>query len=107
MARIHRAILSVSEKTGVVEFAKAISRLGVELYASGGTAKLLKEKKVPVRLIEEYTGSPEMLDGRVKTLNPKIHGGILALRDNPAHMKTIESHGIVPFDMVVVNLYPF
>jgi phosphoribosylaminoimidazolecarboxamide formyltransferase/IMP cyclohydrolase len=107
MARIHRAILSVSDKSGIVEFAKAISRLGVELYASGGTAKLLKEKKVPVRLIEEYTGSPEMLDGRVKTLNPKIHGGILALRDNPAHMKTIESHGIVPFDMVVVNLYPF
>jgi phosphoribosylaminoimidazolecarboxamide formyltransferase/IMP cyclohydrolase len=107
MARIHRAILSVSDKTGIVEFAKAISRLGVELYASGGTAKLLKEKKVPVRLIEEYTGSPEMLDGRVKTLNPKIHGGILALRDNPSHMKTIDSHGIVPFDMVVVNLYPF
>jgi phosphoribosylaminoimidazolecarboxamide formyltransferase/IMP cyclohydrolase len=107
MARIHRAILSVSDKTGIVEFAKAISRLGVELYASGGTAKLLKEKKVPVRLIEEYTGFPEMLDGRVKTLNPKIHGGILAMRDNPAHLKTIESHGIVPFDMVVVNLYPF
>jgi phosphoribosylaminoimidazolecarboxamide formyltransferase/IMP cyclohydrolase len=99
--------LSVSDKSGIVEFAKAISRLGVELYASGGTAKLLKEKKVPVRLIEEYTGSPEMLDGRVKTLNPKIHGGILALRDHPGHMKTIESHGIVPFDMVVVNLYPF
>ncbi|MBI5576565.1 MAG: bifunctional phosphoribosylaminoimidazolecarboxamide formyltransferase/IMP cyclohydrolase [Deltaproteobacteria bacterium] len=107
MARILRAILSVSDKTGIVEFAKGISRLGVELYASGGTAKLLKEKKAPVRLIEEYTGFPEMLDGRVKTLNPKIHGGILALRDNPAHMKTIESHGIVPFDMVVVNLYPF
>jgi phosphoribosylaminoimidazolecarboxamide formyltransferase/IMP cyclohydrolase len=107
MARIHRAILSVSDKTGIVEFAKAVSRLGVELYASGGTAKLLKEKKVPVRLIEEYTGSPEMLDGRVKTLNPKIHGGILAMRDNPAHMKTIDAHGIVPFDMVVVNLYPF
>jgi len=107
MARIHRAILSVSDKTGIVEFAKAVSRLGVELYASGGTAKLLKEKKVPVRLIEEYTGFPEMLDGRVKTLNPKIHGGILALRDNPAHLKTIEAHDIVPFDMVVVNLYPF
>jgi phosphoribosylaminoimidazolecarboxamide formyltransferase/IMP cyclohydrolase len=107
MARIHRAILSVSDKTGIVEFAKAISRLGVELYASGGTAKALKEKKVPVRLIEEYTGFPEMLDGRVKTLNPKIHGGILAVRDNSAHMKTIEAHGIVPIDMVVVNLYPF
>ena len=107
MARIHRAILSVSDKAGIVEFAKAISRLGVELYASGGTAKLLKEKKVPVRLIEDYTGFPEMLDGRVKTLNPKIHGGILALRDNPGHMKTIDAHGILPMDMVVVNLYPF
>jgi phosphoribosylaminoimidazolecarboxamide formyltransferase/IMP cyclohydrolase len=107
MARIHRAILSVSDKAGIVEFAKAISRLGVELYASGGTSRLLKEKKVPVRLIEEYTGFPEMLDGRVKTLNPKIHGGILALRDDPEHMKTLAAHGVVPFDMVVVNLYPF
>ena len=107
MARIHRAILSVSDKTGIAEFAKALSRLGVELYASGGTAKLLREKKVPVRLIEDYTGFPEMLDGRVKTLNPKIHGGILAVRDRQGHMKTLEAHGIVPFDMVVVNLYPF
>src|SRR5512139_3922173 len=107
MARIHRAILSVSDKTGIVEFAKGLSRLGVELYASGGTARLLREKKVPVRLVEEYTGFPEMLDGRVKTLNPKIHGGILAVRGNAEHMRTIASHGIVPFDMVVVNLYPF
>src|SRR5512134_1003116 len=107
MARIHRAILSVSDKTGIVEFAKAISRLGVELYASGGTAKLLRDKKVPVRLVEEYTGFPEMLDGRVKTLNPMIHGGILAVRGDASHMKTIAAHGIVPFDMVVVNLYPF
>ena len=107
MARIHRAIVSVSDKTGIVPFCKALSRLGVELYASGGTAKLLREKKVPVRLIEEYTGFPEILDGRVKTLNPKIHGGLLAVRGNPAHMKTIEEHGIVPFDMLVGNLYPF
>jgi len=107
MARIHRAIVSVSDKAGVVEFCRALSRLGVEMYASGGTAKLLREKKVPVRLIEEYTGFPEMLDGRVKTLNPKIHGGLLALRGNREHMKTIDAHGIVPFDMVVVNLYPF
>ncbi|MEK6696141.1 MAG: bifunctional phosphoribosylaminoimidazolecarboxamide formyltransferase/IMP cyclohydrolase [Candidatus Deferrimicrobiota bacterium] len=107
MARIHRAIVSVSDKTGVAQFCAALSRLGVELYASGGTAKLLREKKVPVRLIEEYTGFPEMLDGRVKTLNPKIHGGLLALRGNPAHMKTIGEHGIVPFDMLVGNLYPF
>jgi len=107
MARIHRAIVSVSDKTGVAEFCRALSRLGIELYASGGTAKLLREKKVRVRLIEEYTGFPEMLDGRVKTLNPKIHGGLLALRGDREHMKTIERHGIVPFDMVVVNLYPF
>jgi len=107
MARIHRAIISVSDKAGIAEFCRALSRLGVELYASGGTAKLLREKKVPVRLIEEYTGFPEMLDGRVKTLNPKIHGGLLALRGNREHMKTIDAHGILPFDMVVVNLYPF
>ncbi len=107
MARIRRAILSVSDKSGIVEFAKGLSRLGTELFASGGTAALLRGKKVPVRLIEEYTGFPEMLDGRVKTLNPKIHGGILAIRKNASHMKTIASHGIVAFDMVVVNLYPF
>ncbi len=107
MGRIRRAILSVSDKSGIAEFARGLSRLGVEMYASGGTAKMLKEKKVPVRLIEGYTGFPEMLDGRVKTLNPKIHGGLLALRKNASHMKTIASHGIVPFDMVVVNLYPF
>jgi len=107
MARIRRAILSVSDKSGIAEFAKGLSRLGTELFASGGTAALLRGKKIPVRLIEEYTGFPEMLDGRVKTLNPKIHGGLLAVRKNPSHMKTIASHGIVPFDMVAVNLYPF
>jgi phosphoribosylaminoimidazolecarboxamide formyltransferase / IMP cyclohydrolase len=107
MARIHRAILSVSDKAGIVEFAKGMSRLGVELFASGGTARLLKESRVPIRLIEEYTGFPEILNGRVKTLNPKIHGGILALRDNPEHAKTLAAHGVLPFDMVVVNLYPF
>jgi phosphoribosylaminoimidazolecarboxamide formyltransferase / IMP cyclohydrolase len=107
MARIHRAIVSVTDKTGVAEFCRALSRLGIEMYASGGTAKLLKENKVPVRFIEEYTGFPEMLDGRVKTLNPKIHGGLLALREKREHMKTLEKHGIVPFDMVVVNLYSF
>jgi phosphoribosylaminoimidazolecarboxamide formyltransferase/IMP cyclohydrolase len=107
MARIRRAILSVSDKSGIAEFAKGLSRLGTELFASGGTAALLRAKKVPVRLIEEYTGFPEMLDGRVKTLTPKIHGGILAIRKNASHMKTIASHGIVAFDMVVVNLYPF
>ncbi|MCL1926528.1 MAG: bifunctional phosphoribosylaminoimidazolecarboxamide formyltransferase/IMP cyclohydrolase [Syntrophorhabdaceae bacterium] len=107
MAKIQRAIVSVSDKTGIAEFCRALSRLGIEMYASGGTAKLLREKKIPVCLIEEYTGFPEMLDGRVKTLNPKIHGGLLALRGNREHMKTIEKHGITPFDMVIVNLYPF
>lgn len=107
MARIHRAIVSVSDKTGIAEFARGLTRLGIEIFASGGTAKLLRANRVPVRLIEEYTGFPEILDGRVKTLNPKIHGGILALRDKPAHMSTLAEHGIVPFDMVVVNLYPF
>jgi phosphoribosylaminoimidazolecarboxamide formyltransferase/IMP cyclohydrolase len=99
--------MSVSDKSGAAEFARGLSRLGVELFASGGTAALLRAKKIPVRRIEEYTGFPEMLDGRVKTLNPKIHAGLLAVRKNPSHMKTIASHDIVPFDMVVVNLYPF
>jgi len=107
MAKIKRAIVSVSDKTGITEFCRALSRLGVEMYASGGTAKLLREKKIPVRLIEDYTGFPEMLDGRVKTLNPRIHGGLLALRGNKEHMKTIGKHDILPFDMVIVNLYPF
>jgi len=107
MARIRRAILSVSDKTGIVEFARGLSRLGVELFGSGGTARLLRDRGIRVRPIEEYTGFPEMLDGRVKTLNPKIHGGILAVRDNPEHMRTIREHGIALFDMLVVNLYPF
>ncbi|HEY5995750.1 MAG TPA: bifunctional phosphoribosylaminoimidazolecarboxamide formyltransferase/IMP cyclohydrolase [Candidatus Deferrimicrobiaceae bacterium] len=107
MAKIQRAILSVSDKTGLIDFAKGLSKLGVALFASGGTATALKQKKVPVTLIEDYTGFPEMLDGRVKTLNPKIHGGLLAVRGKADHMKTIKEHGILPFDMVVVNLYPF
>ncbi len=107
MAKIQRAILSVSDKTGLIDFAKGLSKLGVQLFASGGTATSLKQNKVAVTLIEDYTGFPEMLDGRVKTLNPKIHGGILAVRAKADHMKTIKEHGILPFDMVVVNLYPF
>jgi phosphoribosylaminoimidazolecarboxamide formyltransferase/IMP cyclohydrolase len=107
MAKIQRAILSVSDKTGLLDFAKGLHKLGVELFASGGTAAALKAKKIPVTLIEDYTGFPEMLDGRVKTLNPKIHGGLLAVRGRKEHMKTIAEFGILPFDMVVVNLYPF
>ncbi len=99
MARIHRAILSVSDKTGIVEFAKGLSRLGVELFASGGTAKLLKGKKVPVRLVEEYTGFPEMLDGRVKTLHPRIHGGLLADLGNDRHRADLAALGIEPIEL--------
>ena len=105
---IKRALISVYDKTGIVEFAKAlVDEFGVEIISTGGTAKLLKESGIPVTLVEEITGSPEMLDGRVKTLHPKIFAAILADRDNPEHIRQLEAQGIKPIDMVVVNLYPF
>ena len=104
---IKQALISVSDKTGVVEFARALSALGVQLLSTGGTAKLLAEQGLPVVEVGTYTGFPEMLDGRVKTLHPKVHGGILARRDFPAHMAALEQHAIPTIDMVVVNLYPF
>ncbi len=107
MARIERAIISVSDKTGIEEFAKKLHEMGVEILSTGGTAKRLKETGIPVMEVSDYTGFPEMMDGRVKTLHPKIHGGILALRDNPEHMKALEEHGMKKIDMIVVNLYPF
>jgi phosphoribosylaminoimidazolecarboxamide formyltransferase/IMP cyclohydrolase len=107
MGKIQRAILSVTDKTGLVEFAGRLSGLGVELISTGGTAKLLRESGVPVKDISELTGFPEMLDGRVKTLHPKVHGGILHIRDNPQHRAAMSEHGIQPIDMVVVNLYAF
>ena len=107
MVKIKRALISVSDKTGVLEFAKELNKFGVEILSTGGTAKLFRENGIPAKEVSEYTGFPEMLDGRVKTLHPKIHGGLLALRDNPEHMKTIKEHGIGFIDMVVVNLYPF
>ncbi|MBJ6727012.1 bifunctional phosphoribosylaminoimidazolecarboxamide formyltransferase/IMP cyclohydrolase [Geomesophilobacter sediminis] len=107
MAKIGRALISVSEKTGVVEFSKALSGYGVEILSTGGTAKLLRDAGVPVKDVSEFTGFPEMLDGRVKTLHPKVHGGILGMRENPAHVAKMQEHGIEPIDMVVVNLYPF
>ncbi|MGO9127406.1 MAG: bifunctional phosphoribosylaminoimidazolecarboxamide formyltransferase/IMP cyclohydrolase [Terriglobales bacterium] len=107
MSRIQRAILSVTDKTGLAEFARKLSRLGVELISTGGTAKLLRESGIPVEDISELTGFPEMLDGRVKTLHPKVHGGILHRRENPAHRAAVAEHGIKPIDMVVVNLYAF
>jgi phosphoribosylaminoimidazolecarboxamide formyltransferase/IMP cyclohydrolase len=104
---ILRAILSVSDKTGLVDFAKELDRLGVELISTGGTARTLIDAGVPVRGVSDITGFPECLDGRVKTLHPKIHGGILAVRSNPAHMARLAELGIGPIDLVVINLYPF
>lgn len=105
---IRRALIAVYDKTGIAEFARAlVDEFGIEIISTGGTAKHLKEAGIPVTMVEEVTGFPEMLDGRVKTLHPKIHAGILADRDNPEHMRQLEEHGIKPIDMVVVNLYPF
>jgi phosphoribosylaminoimidazolecarboxamide formyltransferase/IMP cyclohydrolase len=106
-SRIHRAILSVTDKTGLVDFARQLSGLGIELISTGGTAKLLRDSGISVKDISELTGFPEMLDGRVKTLHPKVHGGILHRRENPAHTAAVAEHGIQPIDMVVVNLYAF
>src|SRR6187455_1114353 len=102
-----KALISVSDKTGVVALARALHEQGVELLSTGGTAKLLADAGLPVREVAEHTGFPEMLDGRVKTLHPAIHGGLLARRDLPEHMSAIAEHGISPIDLVVVNLYPF
>jgi len=107
MAKIRRAIISLSDKTGALEFAKGLADRGVEILSTGGTARLLRDAGVPVVEVSSYTGFPEMLDGRVKTLHPKIHGGILGLRDNPEHAAKMREHGIEPIDLVAVNLYPF
>ncbi len=107
MGRIQRALISVSDKNGIVEFARALSELGIEIISTGGTASLLRQNKIAVKDVSELTGFPEMMDGRVKTLHPKIHGAILALRDNPEHVAKMTEHGIAPIDLVVVNLYPF
>ncbi|MEE9543536.1 MAG: bifunctional phosphoribosylaminoimidazolecarboxamide formyltransferase/IMP cyclohydrolase, partial [Thermodesulfobacteriota bacterium] len=107
MIKIQRAIISVTDKTGVAEFAQELTKMGVEILSTGGTEKLLKEAGVKVIPISSYTGFPEMLDGRVKTLHPKVHGGLLGVRDNPAHEEAMKSHEIPPIDMVVVNLYRF
>ena len=107
MVKIRRALMSVSDKAGIVDFAFGLHTLGVEILSTGGTAKSLREAKIPVIEVSDYTGFPEMLDGRVKTLHPKIHGGLLAVRDNPKHMESLKEHAIGLIDMVVVNLYPF
>ena len=107
MALIKRALLSVSNKEGVLDLARALNSQGVELLSTGGTARLLRDASVPVTEVSDYTGFPEMMDGRIKTLHPKVHGALLGLRDNPEHIKAMAEHNIEPIDMVVVNLYPF
>src|SRR5438270_307192 len=105
--KVRRAIVSVHDKTGVVDLGRRLAALGVEILSTGGTASLLRKEGVPVREVADVTGFPEMMDGRVKTLHPKIHGGILARRDVPAHLEALDRHGIPPIDLVVVALYPF
>src|SRR5512145_3351613 len=107
MAAIKQALISVSDKSGILEFAKGLHAQGVKILSTGGTAKLLADNGVPVTEVADYTGFPEMLDGRVKTLQPKIHGGILARRDLPEHVATLQKHNIPTIDLVCVNLYPF
>jgi phosphoribosylaminoimidazolecarboxamide formyltransferase/IMP cyclohydrolase len=104
---IRRALISVSDKTGLVELAQALAGLGVELVSTGGTAGLLRDNDLTVTDVADLTGFPEMMDGRVKTLHPAVHGGLLALRDNPDHVAAMETHGIAPIDLLIVNLYPF
>ena len=105
--KIKRALISVSDKTGVVEFARQLQAAGVEIVSTGGTMRAIKEAGIPVTYVSDVTGFPEIMDGRVKTLNPYIHGGILAVRDNPEHVREMEEHHITGIDLVAVNLYPF
>jgi phosphoribosylaminoimidazolecarboxamide formyltransferase/IMP cyclohydrolase len=107
LRKIRRALISVSDKTGIVDFAITLKRFGVEIISTGGTAKTLREGGIDVRDVSEVTGFPEMMDGRVKTLHPKIHGGLLALRDNPEHVTAMDEHNIEAIDLVVIDLYPF
>src|SRR5690606_11360555 len=104
---VRRALISVSDKTGVADFARRLAEAGVELVSTGGTATLLRKEGLSVKDVSELTGFPEMMDGRVKTLHPKVHGGLLALRDNKDHMAAMETHGILGIDLLIVNLYPF
>jgi len=107
LAPVRRALISVSDKTGVVDFARGLAERAVEILSTGGTASLLRQAGLAVRDVSEVTGFPEMMDGRVKTLHPKVHGGLLALRDNAEHVTAMDQHGIEPIDLLVVNLYPF
>src|SRR5271155_1488612 len=107
MAQIRRVLISVTDKTGILDFARALAESGAELISTGGTARLIREAGIAVQDVSAVTGFPEMLDGRVKTLHPRIHGGILAIRGDAGHMRAIGEHDIAPIDMVVINLYRF
>src|SRR3989440_11445629 len=107
LVKIRRVLISVSDKTGIVDFARELKRFEVEIISPGGTAKALRDAGIEVRDVSDVTGFPEMMDGRIKTLHPKIHGALLGLRDNPEHLAAMREHHIEPIDMVVVNLYPF
>src|SRR5437870_5562822 len=104
LRKIRRALISVSDKTGIVDFARELKSFGVEIISTGGSAKVLRDAGIEVRDVSDVTGFPEMMDGRVKTLHPHIHGGLLGLRDNPDHQAAMRRHAIEPIDMVVVNL---
>ena len=104
MKSVKRALISVSDKTGILELAQKLHALGVEILSTGGTSELLAKHGIPVKQVSDYTGFPEMMDGRIKTLHPKIHGGILGRRDSKGHMQSMEEHGIDPIDLVVINL---
>ena len=105
--KITRALISVSDKKGIVPFARRLSEMGVEIISTGGTASLLRTESIALIEIQQFTGSPEILGGRVKTLHPKVHGGLLFLRDDPDHLRQVTGNQIKPIDLVVVNLYPF
>src|SRR4026208_2564215 len=107
LRRISRALLSVSDKTGLVDFARALAERGIELVSTGGTRRTLADAGLAVLDVADLTGFPEMMDGRVKTLHPKVHGGLLAIGDNDSHAEAMKAHGIAPIDLLVVNLYPF
>lgn len=107
MGKIKRAIISVTDKAGIVDLARALNEMDVQILSTGGTARVIREGGVPVTDISDYTGFPEMMDGRVKTLHPKVHGGLLGLRNNPDHVKVMKENGIENIDLVIVNLYQF
>ena len=107
MRKIERALISLTDKSGIESFAEELQKMGVEILSTGGTAKKLRESGVAVKDVSEFTGFPEMLDGRVKTLHPKVHGGILAQKTNPEHLSQMEKHGLKPIDLIAVNLYAF